>query len=1509
MKTVYLHGKLGKRFGEKWDLNVDTAQEAYSAIDANSDGFMQYIIDASKKGTEYIALTKDPKHIQDEKDLRENIIDLKNVNLKSKNKEIHVLNPVSGSGPAAVVFYALASFMGGGAIYGVTLKTVLAIAALTAVVQSLTKPPKPPERKDPVSTKSFLISGGLTRQAQGIAVPLGYGRLKIGATNVATRKTSKQLTTSDKPGTLESYTEMEFVDLLCEGPIEGFVNKHGATLANDNIFEGIYLNDVQLKNTPKNASEEGTYNYILNEEQDTDAGAPKFKTGADDESKFLSNGVFSIKEYDILIYGPPPYGSNKRYKTSGGSTEVTRYLLSSALSNEAKIISHQVSNSSVGKVIISFRAELSSQKDDGEVQENEVSFAILMSRSDGEYNVLHPDSQCIISSPSSNGVSEETNSSASNNNDKNYFKLTGIATGTYQFDINIYFSNTLNLSEVSEGVTFKIVKLSPEYDPSVKGGNVGGITRTRRLQLAHVVEEIEQNLLYPHSAMARILVDSKNFSNVPDRSYHIKMKKVLIPENYNPQTREYDGPWNGLFKGQADSSESIHSIPDSNKYWTDNPAWIFFDLLHNCRYGVGKYGLEEENIDKWQLYKIAKYCDELVETDYPIETKSGNPRSFSATANNRVVQIDSGEYIYENKYTNPTLSIGLYQTYIGRPTSSRVTQQDKDQFAEEFGSGESFKGKRIAFFVHESNQPLSDADQRYKSAARVGKIKIYERVIQKSDVNGFTVTLDQPLSSGNIIGACATQINHSVVEPRFTANLYLTDRAEALEVMKNLASVFRGMVAYSGGQIMSLQDNYKKPVQLFNNSNVSSEGFTYVGIHKNKRITVSLVRFNNSSKNYKPDLVYEEDADAIQKFGYIENETMGLGVTSESQARRFAKWILLTSQLETETIQFTAGQEASYLFPGAIFEVSDEMRTGNSRSGRILDIGYQRNIVIDGTTYSSETPYFLIDKSIVDDPVLAKVEITVCVGEKNITQEQLNLRAPFERSEDDQDAEIDQVFAPQIYKFEATMGLSESIKPGPQGQISIAYDLLLKIQIELDVPENMFISSDHGFENGNRVEFKSDGVLPAGLIAGKIYYVINRTKHTFQVSESSSGNVAVEILDAGKDFLLNDGGLHYVCPYSTGSSMNARTKIAMDQVTIGTPYSIKGIIGVETSDVITGSLIDSRLRVTETFPNGWKKSIFFGYFLMKDTHGGWMFSANLNQWLYVKQIVDGDSFWVYSPDSLGWCYIYEKTRNEFFWYIYDTGQWMFVNKNASYFFLFESNPTLSVGSSSYLNQKKFYIQKVKTGAAGQSGYFIHFTESPNKLGNQYVGTYVQQTIDRNSNPGSVSAGIADIVAVDAAESIQGRAAIRLIFNSGHGIDLRRNNTLEVYTISTNNSVFNSNMLREWNTIYVNNNAVELVSSESEAGLSFTFNSGEIRYDRGLTSLNQRYLEGQLFRTISVKEISENKYEVAGLEYNASKFDSVDKKGVVKKPHLPIPPQADMAVPEAPSNLVLFNLSF
>lgn len=102
-------------------------------------------------------------------------------------------------------------------------------------------------------------------------------------------------------------------------------------------------------------------------------------------------------------------------------------------------------------------------------------------------------------------------------------------------------------------------------------------------------------LNYPNTALVSLKIDSDQFTSIPIRSYEIKGVKIKVPSNYNSDTRQYSGFWDGTFKIA----------------WTDNPAWIYYDLLTDSRYGIGEY-ITEDRVDKWALYTIAKYCDELI---------------------------------------------------------------------------------------------------------------------------------------------------------------------------------------------------------------------------------------------------------------------------------------------------------------------------------------------------------------------------------------------------------------------------------------------------------------------------------------------------------------------------------------------------------------------------------------------------------------------------------------------------------------------------------------------------------------------------------------------------------------------------------------------------------------------------------------------------------------------------------------------------------------------------------
>lgn len=106
-------------------------------------------------------------------------------------------------------------------------------------------------------------------------------------------------------------------------------------------------------------------------------------------------------------------------------------------------------------------------------------------------------------------------------------------------------------------------------------------------------EIIDTKLSYPNSAICAVQVDAAQFRRVPTRGYEIKGVRIKVPTNYDPIARTYAGVWDGTFKVA----------------WSNNPAWCFYDLVTNTRYGLGQFNV---TLDKWKLYTIAQYCDALV---------------------------------------------------------------------------------------------------------------------------------------------------------------------------------------------------------------------------------------------------------------------------------------------------------------------------------------------------------------------------------------------------------------------------------------------------------------------------------------------------------------------------------------------------------------------------------------------------------------------------------------------------------------------------------------------------------------------------------------------------------------------------------------------------------------------------------------------------------------------------------------------------------------------------------
>ncbi|HFT7322965.1 TPA: host specificity protein J [Proteus mirabilis] len=116
---------------------------------------------------------------------------------------------------------------------------------------------------------------------------------------------------------------------------------------------------------------------------------------------------------------------------------------------------------------------------------------------------------------------------------------------------------------------------------------------------ASYTEITDAKFSYPNSAVVGMKIDKSQYSDTPNRTYHIKGMIIQVPDNYDPESRTYTGIWTGRFKPA----------------WSNNPAWVFYDLVTNERYGIGEM-IGSFGVDKFALYAIARYCDELVDDGF-----------------------------------------------------------------------------------------------------------------------------------------------------------------------------------------------------------------------------------------------------------------------------------------------------------------------------------------------------------------------------------------------------------------------------------------------------------------------------------------------------------------------------------------------------------------------------------------------------------------------------------------------------------------------------------------------------------------------------------------------------------------------------------------------------------------------------------------------------------------------------------------------------------------------------
>ena len=279
----------------------------------------------------------------------------------------------------------------------------------------------------------------------------------------------------------------------------------------------------------------------------------------------------------------------------------------------------------------------------------------------------------------------------------------GLISSPYMFEIKTtpdYTDSSIN-ADILVGWEFMITRLTLD--------SINSFVQNESY-VDSITEKFQSNLQYPSSAIIATKFDAEFFGSVPNRAFDVNLLKVKIPSNYDPRTRTYYSDWDGTFSTESagpfgkSGSSYVGASRSLGKYWTDNPAWVFYDLVTNKRYGLGKY-IESLNIDKWTLYKIAQYCDVLVD-----DGQDGVEPRFSCN-----VLINTREDAFKVLQDFASIFRGI--VYYGMGGLQAIQDREKDPI------------------IQFNNSNVLDGDFSYSSTAK--KTRFSVAVVRYNDKDNF----------------------------------------------------------------------------------------------------------------------------------------------------------------------------------------------------------------------------------------------------------------------------------------------------------------------------------------------------------------------------------------------------------------------------------------------------------------------------------------------------------------------------------------------------------------------------------------------------------------------------------------------------------------------------------------------------------------------------------------------------------------------------------------------------
>lgn len=173
-------------------------------------------------------------------------------------------------------------------------------------------------------------------------------------------------------------------------------------------------------------------------------------------------------------------------------------------------------------------------------------------------------------------------------------------------------------------------------------------------------------------------------------------------------------------------------------------------------------------------------------------------------------------------------------------------------------------------------------------------------------------------------------------EQRFTANLFLSEQNDAVSVLKDMSSIFRGNILWNNNAVTFVQDLPRATAQVFTNSNVINGVFSYSSAAQNVKPSAVKVRWNDPSDFYQAKTEHIENLELISRQGLVELDVAAFGCASQSQARRFGRWTLATENLETKMVTFKVPVFGIYTVPGDVIEVRDDILDRAANGGRVV---------------------------------------------------------------------------------------------------------------------------------------------------------------------------------------------------------------------------------------------------------------------------------------------------------------------------------------------------------------------------------------------------------------------------------------------------------------------------------------------------------------------------------------------------------------------------------------------